>query len=304
MSLLDQIRGLGLDFDVVKCITVVEGYLVNESPLRVGRPGEELTSAIDLAVERLPDGRPYIPGSTLKGCIRSLAEQIARSSGYEVCNIFQHENRCTLISSALRLVTESVLERGEDVEINYVRNKLRSLERRVRDKEDLVELLSDLMSSQNIRELVNKINQMNIPCPVCRIFGNNELASHVTFYDALPKSSEVKADYRTRVAIDRFRRASRSGALFNYEYIPLGYEWNFKLHVRNISISKDETKQSKLLKILLIYLNIEGIHVGSMRSVGLGLVKLVDETKIIEYKVEDFMLKKVAQLEIRGGQIV
>ncbi|MEM0087382.1 MAG: CRISPR-associated RAMP protein Csx7 [Thermofilum sp.] len=76
------------DFDKLKLLTVVEGLLVNETPLRVGVGREPpLGSAVDIAPLRISiRGRsvPYIPGSSLKGSLRSLAESIARAQGYSI----------------------------------------------------------------------------------------------------------------------------------------------------------------------------------------------------------------------------
>jgi CRISPR-associated RAMP protein (TIGR02581 family) len=77
------------DLDRLEVLTVVRGRLVNETPLRVGTGREApLGSPVDLAVLRVrfADGRssPVIPGSSLKGVLRSLAEAIARASGYDV----------------------------------------------------------------------------------------------------------------------------------------------------------------------------------------------------------------------------
>ncbi|MEM0460527.1 MAG: RAMP superfamily CRISPR-associated protein [Thermofilaceae archaeon] len=76
------------DFDKLKLLTVVEGFLVNETPLRVGVGMEPpLGSAVDIALLRISIGGrsvPYIPGSSLKGSLRSLAESIARAQGYSI----------------------------------------------------------------------------------------------------------------------------------------------------------------------------------------------------------------------------
>jgi CRISPR-associated protein Csm3 len=74
------------DFDILEVLTRVRGSLVNETPLRIGVGREPpLGSAVDLAPLRVrfADGRsaPYIPGSSLKGVLRSLAESIARAQG-------------------------------------------------------------------------------------------------------------------------------------------------------------------------------------------------------------------------------
>jgi CRISPR-associated RAMP protein (TIGR02581 family) len=74
------------DFDRLEVLTRVTGSLVNLTPLRVGVGREPpLGSAVDIAPLRVrfADGseKPYIPGSSLKGVLRSLAEAILRAQG-------------------------------------------------------------------------------------------------------------------------------------------------------------------------------------------------------------------------------
>lgn len=72
------------DFDVLKNITRIEGELVNETPLRIGMGRESpLGAAVDLSVYKV-NGTPCIPGSSLKGAFRSLAELLATSMGIPV----------------------------------------------------------------------------------------------------------------------------------------------------------------------------------------------------------------------------
>ncbi|MEM4618791.1 MAG: RAMP superfamily CRISPR-associated protein [Desulfurococcaceae archaeon] len=72
------------DFNVITTLTKINGTLVNETPLRVGMGREtSLGSPIDMAVYRL-NGRPCLPGSSLKGALRSLAEALAKSKGVNV----------------------------------------------------------------------------------------------------------------------------------------------------------------------------------------------------------------------------
>jgi CRISPR-associated RAMP protein, SSO1426 family len=80
------------DLDRLEVLTVITGRLVNETPLRVGVGKEELEerqpllgSGVDLVpiTIRFADGRsvPYIPGSSMKGVLRSLAEAMVRAQG-------------------------------------------------------------------------------------------------------------------------------------------------------------------------------------------------------------------------------
>lgn len=72
------------DFDFINILTVVEGTLVNETAIRVGVGREApLGSPVDIVVYKINDS-PCIPGSSLKGVLRSLAEVLAKSKGINV----------------------------------------------------------------------------------------------------------------------------------------------------------------------------------------------------------------------------
>ena len=77
------------DLDRLEVLTVITGRLVNETPLRIGVGRESpLGSGIDSTpiTIRFADGRPvpYIPGSSIKGVLRGLAEAMLRAKGEEV----------------------------------------------------------------------------------------------------------------------------------------------------------------------------------------------------------------------------
>ena len=130
------------------------------------------------------------------------------------------------------------------------------------------------------------------------MFGNTELASHVIVYDALPKSQQPLIGFRTRVAIDRMRRAARSGVLFRYEYVEPGREWGFKLKAYNLELG-GESWAALLFRSLLDYVKEFGIEVGSMRSIGLGLLEL-KEARATVYEVKNLRLVKVNEEVLAG----
>ncbi|MEM2618277.1 MAG: RAMP superfamily CRISPR-associated protein [Candidatus Hadarchaeales archaeon] len=69
------------DFDTLKSLTKITGTLVNRTPLRVGTGREApLEAAVDMAVFRV-GGVPCIPGSSLKGVLRTAAETLAPAFG-------------------------------------------------------------------------------------------------------------------------------------------------------------------------------------------------------------------------------
>ncbi|MEZ4829280.1 MAG: RAMP superfamily CRISPR-associated protein [Bacteroidia bacterium] len=48
---------------------ILRATLANETPLLIGRGGGD---SVDIEVMRLPDGKPYIPASSIAGCLRSF----------------------------------------------------------------------------------------------------------------------------------------------------------------------------------------------------------------------------------------
>ncbi len=74
---------------------IISGVLEAVTPLHIGsgKPEVEL-GEVDLPVLTDPEGRPYIPGSSLKGRIRAEAERIARQQGMNVCKPPEVDNMC------------------------------------------------------------------------------------------------------------------------------------------------------------------------------------------------------------------
>lgn len=72
------------NFDRFDVLYEIEGVLVNETALRIGSGREEKLGSLDNPVLRDADNRVFIPGSSLKGVLRSWAERIARNMGYVV----------------------------------------------------------------------------------------------------------------------------------------------------------------------------------------------------------------------------
>ena len=90
------------DFDKLSIITEIEGALVNEGALHIGTAAARAQMGLDNPVERgihPEEGReiPYIPGSSLKGVLRSTAERLVRSGllgeGAWACDPFNREDK-------------------------------------------------------------------------------------------------------------------------------------------------------------------------------------------------------------------
>jgi len=79
------------DLNIIKTLYIINGKLVNKTPLRVGG-GRFITTwaPVDIAVYRV-NGIPIIPGSSLKGAFRSYVEMVARSLNIQTHSPFEHE---------------------------------------------------------------------------------------------------------------------------------------------------------------------------------------------------------------------
>ena len=65
-------------FDTFQSRLTIDGYLVADSPLRVGTGRVSAITGTELPVIRDAIGRPFIPGSSLKGALRSHLESLVR----------------------------------------------------------------------------------------------------------------------------------------------------------------------------------------------------------------------------------
>jgi len=64
---------------------VVRGIIVAETPIHIGAGNESMNPVEpDNSVIKDKDGKPYIPGSSLKGALRSWLESFLRGGGNEI----------------------------------------------------------------------------------------------------------------------------------------------------------------------------------------------------------------------------
>ncbi len=298
-KLIDRIRSVGIDLDKLNYIYIINGYLINIGSLRVGKGSGELGES-DSPVIKLPDGKPYIPGSSLKGVLRSAAEIVARSEGLEICEpspSITSFNVCSLTAELLTRIYYALIS-GKTLNGKWFNSVMKGIERKYHGKvgEDLFKDIRKTYENEGIEGVVSKY----APCTVCQLFGNTSLASHVEVMDSIPETNTYVLS-RTRVSIDRFRGAARGPALFTYEYVPRGIKWKFRLVIKNVDLLGNDVKSKILRSVLSLLASDEGfITVGGMKSVGLGHVKLLsDEVKVTKYVIKDFRLVKECELKLK-----
>lgn len=248
-----------------------EGELELVTALRIssGNASDET----DAPFIRTFDKTPYIPGSSLRGAIRSEVERILASvgttAGLKSCTLFEED--CCAEKARKFLLELDKNERNQDTHEKNTKN------------ERIAAIVKDTL------------------CDVCKLFGSTVYASRLTIEDALPvgvEGDKIPKHIRDGVGIDRDTGAAKDGAKFDYEVIEpvkTGLTFLFKMTAENITVTGDTGNDRKLINLILSLLK-HGLHVGGKRAGGLGKIKLK------EYKVAGFEDSKSLWAAITSGK--
>jgi CRISPR-associated RAMP protein (TIGR02581 family) len=224
---------------------VLEGYLVTESPLRIGVGRESpLGSAVDLAVLRINlNGKlvPYIPGSSLKGVFRSTAIQLANRKGLTVC---------------------SGLSKGTCMDLRYPEF----------DGKTLLEKIQEEIRNRNYRRAIELFHEK--ACLLCKVFGAPSFTGHSEFNDSYPINEkgevlDAPVGVRTGIAINRRTGAVHMGALYQVEYVEPGARFRFSIRTTNLP-----NYALGLLAKILRMVNEGWVRVGGFKTRGFGELRV------------------------------
>ena len=218
-----------------------EGQLILETPLRLssGRASDKT----DAPLMRTRGEVPYIPGSSLRGAIRSAVERVVTGVGQDVAGV----RSCTLFS---------------DKDCN---EKAREFQKREEDKRDS----AGTDGAEKEKKLAH-FAETEL-CHVCQLFGATIYASRLIIEDAYPEPRERlenKSVVRDGVGIDRDTGTAKEGIKFDYEVLETGPKFTLHMQVENM------TDKDRLLLDLIRGLLKQGIHVGGKQAAGLGKIRL------------------------------
>ncbi len=214
----------------------ITGRLVFDTAFHIGS-GREGELATDMGVLLEPDGRPILPGSTLKGNFRSFAERLSGYLGLTACLL-----DCSL--SGVKCVGDESYRNSKGVydkfkEIKEERKKLDWLE--------------------------------NNTCDVCKLFGSPLQASRIFFSDGELLDWGRGLQVRDGVCIDRDTETARHGAKYDFEVVPKGAEFKISIEIEN-----PEDHELALVGAALAEWE-NGFRLGGFTSRGLGKVSLTSK---------------------------
>jgi CRISPR-associated RAMP protein (TIGR02581 family) len=199
----------------------------------------------------------YLPGSSLKGVIRSHLEKICRTlrPGF-VCNPFLKPTQ-----------KDTVKVQGDHLICPEFADVACSDKFELREKGDL-RINQQQWRRPKERELRSP-QVYSDSCPICRLFGSTSFIGRFSIGDAyLTNPGPGRVETRDGVGIDRFTGGAAYGAKFELEAVSSGVTFQTEILMRNF-----ECWQVGMLMVAIADLRDELVRVGSGRSRGLGAVK-------------------------------
>ncbi|NLZ52245.1 MAG: CRISPR-associated RAMP protein [Thermoanaerobacteraceae bacterium] len=244
---------------------IVKGILRTNTPLHIGA-GEDSFNPIqaDKGVIVDHNGKPYIPGSSLKGVLRTNIEIMVNSGiGSE-----DSSKSCLIVNNPC-LTKEQV---------DKIKNKYKHDDNK------------DLKTAQEIYEEM---------CDVCKIFGSNYFASKLSIRDSTLKGEKAYIQKRDGVAIDRETGTAADNKKYDYEQVAAGAEFNFYMTVDNLD---DELVD--LFKLIINILASGELQLGGKTTYGLGRVQLIDYEiyKITNQNLKQYLLEGLSD-EMRWSYV-
>lgn len=242
-----------------------------DTPLHIGKGASLEPVGTDLPVIKTQDDKPYIPGSSVKGAIRSEFEKILRTLSLKLnevwaCNIFEEEEKC---------IPKSIRSKGRST-----RKSLEELEKEAEaEAKGNSALKSELLAGKILANL----------CTACSLFGSTEFGSRVHFKDMfLLDGVPIRVEIRDGIAIDRDTGTVKDKFKFDYEIVPKSAKFGFEAVLENV-----EDWELGLIAMILKSWENGNLTLGGKKSAGLGWgtlkiksVEEVDEKNLFDFLVE------------------
>lgn len=207
--------------------------LVFDTAWRIGS-GKEGETMSDLGVVLDPSGQPVLPGSSLKGKLRSTCETLSHALGLSAC-MLNHD------ASGVRCTSD----------VTYYR----------RVREDYRGALR--------KGLQNRLQWIDgNTCDVCKLFGSPLQAGRLWVSDGMLAEWAAVVQVRDGVVIDRDSQTAVDGLKYDYEVVPPGSRFQLCIDLDN------PTDQDMALLGAALFEWHAGSSLGGFTSRGLGRFRL------------------------------
>ncbi len=227
-----------LAFDTLRARYRLTAQLVTVSAVRVGAGKATDISASDAPIMRDGRGRPFLPGSSLKGALRAGLERVLRAIDapqLKTCDPLDRDRSC---SARLQKMKTERQKQGDPAK-------------------------ADLTPDEIEAGL----------CVVCALFGSSFFAGRLLVRDlSAAGDADVFPEVRDGVGLDRDLRKAAPGIKYDFECLPPGTTFQLEVRLENPT----DTHLALTLKALEL-LHEGHILLGGLTSRGLGRVELRDQ---------------------------
>ncbi|MEM7554862.1 MAG: CRISPR-associated RAMP protein Csx7 [Cyanobacteria bacterium P01_A01_bin.84] len=290
-------------FDTFKSRLEITGTLSTVTALLIGAGSNPEPTGSDLPVIKDALDRPYIPGSSFKGALRSRLESFLRgilgSDRTMVANPANNDE-WSITSQEIGDLRDLNFEQLIKLENAKKDNRYKQLSISKLINDNIEELLTEnelrrIKSEEFEDAVLTKIIIQHTDL-ISRLFGSPWLASKFQVRDLTVIAEDWFGQYQERdgVAIDRDTEIAADGKLYDFQVVPAGTSFEFKAVVENA-----EEWELGLLVIGLHQFESEQVPLGGGSSRGLGVVKLeIDRMKWFDYPADrpDFLLEYLQKL--------
>ena len=227
---------------------MINGEIVAVTALHIGGTEDFHPNVSTNPFFRNAQGLPIIPGSSLKGVLRSFAQQLL--SGYDMGNNSGGIWTCS--------------EDNPCIDENEIKKLLQR-----KDSDAEKEIGEYLFGKKGIYGTAD--DKHGRLCTVCRLFGSRYSGAKFYIRDAkvIEDSFIGEFEIRSGVAIDRNLGVNSGNSKFEVEVVPEGTRFEFCAILENV----DEVEW-EFVQVLLRAVNLGLVSVGGMKSRGLGSVRL------------------------------
>ncbi len=208
-------------------------FLVFDTAWRIGS-GKEGETMSDLGVVLDPISQPVLPGSSLKGKLRSTCETLSHALGLRAC-MLNYE------ASGVKCTSD----------VNYYHNVRGTYQEAFQ---------------KGLRDRLQWIEENT--CDVCKLFGSPMQASRLCISDGMLKEWASVVQVRDGVVIDRDSQTAVNGLKYDYEVIPSGSRFEICIDLEN------PTDQDMALLGAALFEWHSGSSIGGFTSRGLGRFRL------------------------------
>lgn len=176
----------------------ITGAIVFETAWRIGS-GKEGETMSDLGVVLDPTGQPVLPGSSLKGKLRSTCESLSHSLGLSACLLNVEASGVPCVS-----------------DVKYYHKVRQDYQR---------------ASAGELSQRLAWIEKYT--CDVCKLFGSPVRRSRLRVSDGRLDSWTGVVQVRDGVVLDRDSHTAVDGLKYDYEVVPAGSRFRISIDLEN-----------------------------------------------------------------------